>query len=67
MHQMSHALRQFLLFIFCSIHVFGLTHLLGLDVCGFAQLKAEVQKIKLQLAFKSDICIDKSNILHIIE
>ena len=54
-------------YIVCSIFIFSLTLLLGLDVCGFAQFKAELQKIKLQLAFESDLCIDKSNILHIIE
>ena len=53
--------------ILCSIFVLSLTLLLGLDVCGFAQFKAELQKIKLQLAFESDLHIDKSNILHIIE
>jgi len=53
-------------YILCSIFVFSLTLLLGLDVCGFAQFKAELQKIKLQLAFESDLCTDKSNILHII-
>src|SRR5258706_14335742 len=53
-------------YILCSIFVFSLTLLLGLDVCGFAQFKAELQKIKLQLAFESDLHTDKSNILHII-
>ena len=54
-------------YMLCSIFVFSLTLLLGLDVCGFAQFKAELQKIKLQLAFESDLRIDKSNILRIIE
>ena len=54
-------------YILCSILGFSLTLLLGMDVCGFAQFKAELQKIKLQLAFESDLRIDKSNILHIIE
>jgi len=52
---------------YISISAFSLTLLVGLDVCGFAQFKAELQKIKLQLAFESDLRIDKSNILHIIE
>jgi len=53
--------------ILCGILVRSLTLLLVLDVCGFSQFKAELQKIKLQLAFESDLHIDKSNILHIIE